>query len=140
MATDTVIRSNRNLKTKEYFPGMMKASRKTLWLVGPNAPKSVEELTFTSRNKDGGFDWWSVTVPKTEYWGVHYELGRAYAFELLDLLHNPEATDDDTHVLGCISTSIARWMQTVAGSAATGMADGFFSVISEFVSTGTADR
>ncbi|MBK7002997.1 MAG: hypothetical protein IPH35_24635 [Rhodoferax sp.] len=120
---------------------MVKASRKTRWLVGSAAPKSVDELTFTSRDEKGVINWWSVTVPKTNRWGVHYELGRAYAFELLDLLNIPESTDDDTHVLGCISTAIARWMQTVAGScAATGMADGFFSVISEFVSTGTVNR
>lgn len=140
MATDTVIRSIRNLKAKEHFPGMVEASRKTRWLVSSTAPKSVDDLTFTSRDELGRINWWSVTVPKTDYWHVHHTLGRAYAFELLDLLHNPEATDDDPHALGCISTSIAHWMQTVAGSAATGMADGFFSVISEFVSTGTADR
>lgn len=140
MSDATHPRSKQNLTAKEYLPGMVKASRKTRWLVHSTSPKSVDELTFTSRDEIGAINWWSVTVPKTEYWGVHYELGRAYAFELLDLLHNPKATDDDTHVLGYISTSIARWMQTVAGSAATGMADGFFAVISEFVSTGTVNR
>ena len=88
----------------------------------------------------GRVNWWSVTPPKTDYWHVHHMLGRAYAFELLDLLHNPAATADHASVLGYISTSIAYWTQTVAGSAATGMADGFFCAISEFVSTGTADR
>ena len=140
MATDTVIRSNGNLKAKPYLPGMVKSSRKTRWLVGSLAPKSTDDLTFTTREENASFNWWNVTPPKTEYWAAHYELGRAYAYELLDLLNNPEAIDDNTHVLGCISTSIARWMPSVAGSAATGMADGFFSVISEFVSTGTADR
>lgn len=140
MSNATQPRSNHNLRVKDYIPGMVKASRKTQWLVSSTSAKSADDLSFTSRDEMGHINWWSVTPPKTDYWHVHYTLGRAYAFELLDLLHNPEAKDNNTHALGQISTTIAHWMHTVAGSAASGMADGFFSVISEFVSTGTAGR
>ena len=139
MAADTVIRSSGNLKAKAYLPGTVKASRKTRWVVPTDAPKSVDELGFTSRDEIGAINWWDVIPPKTEYWAAHYELGRAYAYELLDLLNNPEAEGENTHVMGCISTAIARWMRSITG-AATGMADGFFSVMSEFVATGTVNR
>ena len=139
MLNATQPRAKQNLKIKEYLPGMVKTSRKTRWLVTSNAPKSVDELGFTSRDEGGAFNWWDVMPPKTEHWGAHYELGRAYAYELLDLLNNPEAEEENTHVMGCISTAIARWMPSVTG-AATGMADGFFSVMSEFVATGTVNR
>lgn len=101
MPTDTPVRSSRNLKTKEYFPGMVKASRKTRWLVSSTSPKSVDELTFTSRDELGPINWWDVAIPKTNYWDVHHTLGRAYAFELFDLLHNPEATDDEIQRARC---------------------------------------
>ena len=140
MATETVNQTDKNLKTKPYLPGMVKASRKTRWLVGPHAPKTVDDLTFTSRDEGGRINWWDVTIPKTNYWHVHQMLGRAYAFEVLDLLNNPEAAEDNTHVMGCISGAIARWMPHAMGAAASGMADGFFGVMSEYISTGTANR
>lgn len=143
MATETINRSRKNLKVREYapgVPGMVIASRKTRWCVTENSPKSVDELKFTSRDHNGCIRWWDVVVPKTEYWGVHHALGKAYAFEVLDYIHNPEAQDVNGSELGNICGAIARWLPTVAGSAASGMADGFFGVVSEFVSTGTAAR
>ena len=140
MAIETVNRSRKNLKVREYIPGMVTASRKTQWRVSASAPRSPDDLSFTSRDQSGCIKWWDVTVPKTNYWHVHHTLGRAYAFEVLDFLNNPESQDVNGSELGFICTAIARWLPTVAGSAATGMADGFFGAISEFVSTGTADR
>ena len=140
MSNETVSCSRKNLKVSECLPGMVTASRKTKWHVSACAPKSADDLTFTSRDQSGCIKWWDVTVPKTNYWHVHHTLGRAYAFEVLDFLNNPESQDVNGHELGFICVAIARWLPTVAGSAATGMADGFFSAISEFVSTGTADR
>jgi hypothetical protein len=140
MSNETVNRSLKNLKVSEYVPGIVKASRKTRWLVSTSSPKCADDLTFTSRDQKGCIRWWDVVVPKTNYWHVHHSLGRAYAFEVLDFLNNPEAQDVNGGELGFICTAIARWLPTVAGSAATGIADGFFGVISEFVSTGTADR
>lgn len=132
--------ANNGLKVKPY-PGLgLKASRKTKWLVSNSAPKSVDELNFTARDAQGHIIWWNVTPPKTEYWHVHHELGRAYAFEVLDLLNNPNAERDHERVLGFIMAEIARWLPSVSGSAATGIADGFFGVVSEYVATGTASR
>lgn len=140
MASETVNRSQKNLKVREYAPGMVTTSRKTKWHVSSSAPKTVDDLSFTSRNHNGIIQWWDVVVPKTDYWHVHHTLGRAYAFEVLDFLNNPESQEVNGHELGFICTAIAKWLPTVAGSAASGMADGFFSAISEFVSNGTADR
>ena len=140
MSNENVNRSRKNLKVSEYVSGIVKTSRKTRWLITTSSPNCVDNLTFTSRDEKGCIRWWDVVVPKTNYRDVHHSLGRAYAFEVLDFLNNPEAQDVNGCELGFICEAIARWMPTVAGSAATGMADGFFDVISEFVSTGTADR
>jgi hypothetical protein len=140
MSIDSVNRARKGMKFREYAPGMVNASQKTKWIVSSRSAKSVDELSFTSRSQAGNFCWWDVTVPKTDYWHVHQMLGRAYAFEVLDFLNNPESQDVNGHELGFISVAIARWLPTVAGTAGTGIADGFFEVISEFVSTGTANR
>ena len=140
MSNETVNRSRKSLKVSEYVPGIVKASRKTRWLVRTKSAKSADDLTFTSRDQKGCINWWDVVAPKTDYWGVHHSLGRAYAFEVLDFLNNPESEDVNGSELGFICGAIARWLPTVAGTAATGMADGFYGAISEFVSTGTVDR
>jgi hypothetical protein len=114
-------------------------SRTTQWLLGPAAARSVDELSFTTRDELGRIDWWNVTPPKTDYWPAHQQLGRAYAFELLDLLNNPRAVDQQ-RVLSSVLGSIARWLPGVAGTGAEGMADGFFAVVDEYVATGSANR
>lgn len=53
--------------------------------------KSINNLSFTSRDNLGSIVWWDVTPPKTEYWAVHHMLGRAYGYELIDLLYAPES-------------------------------------------------
>jgi len=133
-------RSRNGLNAKPY-PGVgFETSRKTRWLVTESAPQSVDGLTFTSRNAEGRINWWDVQPPKTNYWHVHEMLGRAYAFEVLDLLNNPNAEGENDGTLGYIMGAIARWLPTVSGTAASGMADGFFRVISEYVATGSASR
>lgn len=135
------VRPKNGLRVKpDAGTGSAETSRKTHWRVTCNAPKTVDELTFTSRDAQGRINWWDVTPPKTDYWHVHEMLGRAYAFEVLDLLNNPSAEGDNVADLGFIMGAIARWLPTTAGSAASGMADGFFRVISEYVATGTASR
>lgn len=140
MANETVNRSRKNLKFSEPIGGMVTASRKTHWIVTASSPKTPDELSFTSRDQSGFIKWWDITAPKTDYWPVHHTLGRAYAFEVLDFLNNPESKDVTGGELGFICKAIANWMPTVAGSAASGVADGFFSAISGYVSTGEVDR
>lgn len=140
MAAETVKRKANGLRVKPYVGGITETSRKTTWLVTSNAPKTVDQLTFTARDGSGRIDWWCVQPPLTDYWHVHEMLGRAYAFEVLDLLNNPDASDDNEHVLRCILGAISSWLPTVANSAASGIADGFFGVIGEYVATGTASR
>jgi hypothetical protein len=132
--------ATKGLKVKAMGETMRVASRKTQWIVSAGAAKTVDELTFTSRDAEGRIRWWDVNPPRTDYWPAHRMLGRAYAFEVLDLINNPDATDTPRHQLRCILGAIADWLPTVHGTSASGMADGFHSVISEYVATGTADR
>ncbi len=145
MATKNVKRNPNELESTPHIGGLVRTGRKTQWIVGGDSPKTVDDLSFTARDAGGRFHWWSVEPPKTNYWHVHQMLGRAYAFEVLDLLNNPEAKDDvgdgqHQHVLGCILGAICRWQPTVNDTAASGIADGFFHVIGEYVATGTANR
>lgn len=140
MAEETVTHRKKGLKVRTYGPGLVEASRKTKWLLSHKDKESVDDLSFTSRDKVGRLNWWDVQAPKTTYWPVHHMLGRAYAFEVLSLLNNPDANCDNKCAIGFISTAIAKWLPSVAGTAATGIADGFFGAIGEYVATGTANR
>ncbi|WP_326536856.1 hypothetical protein [Pseudorhodoferax sp.] len=138
--TKNADKTRRGLKAKP-FPGVgFETSRKTAWIVSTNAPKTADELTFTARDAEGRMIWWDVTPPRTNYWHVHEMLGRAYAFEVLDLLNNPSAEKDNEWTVGFTLGAIARWLPDVSGSAASGIADGFFKVIGEYAATGTASR
>jgi hypothetical protein len=102
-------------------------------------PESADDLSFTSRDGSGRINWWDVTPPKTDYWHVHEMLGRAYAFELLDLINRP-GSKEPPHVVTYVCQAVGRWSASVKNSAAGGMAAGFFDVIGEFLETGSADR
>lgn len=140
MATSNVGQTRKGLKAKPFANVGFDTSRQTRWHVPLTAPKTVDDLTFTSRDADGRIVWWDVTPPKTNYGHVHEMLGRAYAFEVLDLLNNPQAEADNAGALGYIMDAISRSRGTSSGGAGEGMASGFFSVISEYVATGSADR
>lgn len=106
------------------------------WYVPEGAPCTVDDLNFTSRDPQGRIIWWDVTPPKTDYWHAHEMLGRAYAFELLDLIHNHKAAKLTPHTFGFIACDIAR-----RGAAMPdGLYSGFFAAISEFLLTGEVDR
>lgn len=129
------------LKVRPLGGACVLASRKSQWIVSSRAAKNADELSFTSRDAEGRICWWDVAPPRTTYWHAHEMLGRAYAFEALDLINNPHAEGHGSeHDLGFILGAIGRWLPSVQGTAASGMADGFFAVVSEYVSTGTARR
>jgi hypothetical protein len=114
-------------------------SRRTTWLVPKSGPpKSADDLSFTSRDSEGRINWWDVTPPKTNYWHAHEMLGRAYAFELLDLINRP--SKERPNVAAYVCKAVGQWSMSADRSADGGMADGFFAVIGEFLETGTADR
>lgn len=138
--TQQTVKTASGLRVKDYASNMKETSRRTRWIVSSSAPKCAEELTFTARLENGHFGWWQVTPPKTNYWHVHQMLGRAYAFEVLDLVNNPATEEESRGCLRFILGAIAEWLPTVRGTAASGIADGFHDVISEYVSTGTASR
>jgi len=111
-------------------------ARKTSWYVSANSPKTVDDLNFTSRDEDGVIRWWDVVPPKTDYYHAHQMLGRAYAFELLDLINNPKAKGDNDRVFACIASELVRQGHT--GN--DGLYNGFFEGISEYLVNGTANR
>lgn len=111
--------------------------RKAEWYVPADAPKTADDMTFTSRDQQGCICWWDVTLPKTDYWHAHQVLGRAYAFEFLDLINNPEA-DESEHILAFIVGAQMRWRG--ADPCGGAIVHGFHEVISEYLTTGTASR
>lgn len=107
------------------------------WNASPGAARTVDELSFTSRDELGRFNWWDVTPPKTNYWHVHEMLGRAYAFELLDLIHNPNRVDEvPTNAFGAVAAEIVRQGHKMND----GLYIGFFAVFSEYLIEGRAAR
>lgn len=63
-------------------------------------------------------------------------LGRAYAFELLDLIHNKQAQDIHPHTFSFITSDIVRRGFALPD----GLYSGFFAAISEYLVTGEVDR
>jgi hypothetical protein len=118
--------------------GVASVQKKSKWLVPSSAAKTVDDLSFTSRDAAGRVCWWDVTPPKTEYWHAHVVLGRAYAFELLDMIHNPDA-DVPPGIVGYIAQDIFRWSRAQRWGA-DGVPHGFFEALSEFMVTGTTNR
>ncbi|MFT4063353.1 hypothetical protein [Paraburkholderia sp.] len=119
--------------------GMFEATRQTKWVVTPGCPLKPEDLNFTSRDERGRFVWWDVVPPKTDYWHAHQVLGRAYAFELLDLMNNPNSEYPE-HIVAYITLAMSRWAQRVSACASEGTISGFFEVLSEFMGKGTVTR
>ncbi|MDP1679701.1 MAG: hypothetical protein Q8L02_06245 [Candidatus Nitrotoga sp.] len=127
-----------SIDVKDYCEGMKIATRKTKWILSGKIPKSADDLSFVGRDGDK-FSWWNVIPPKTDYWHAHQILGRAYAFELLDLFNNPKAEYSE-HILAYITSGMTRWARTVEPVAAEGMQQGFFEVLSEFLGKGSVNR
>lgn len=132
-------KTSQNLRVKDSGGGFLVTSRKTRWGIPANAPKCPEELPFVGRDDNGRIVWWNVTAPNTDYWHVHEILGRAYAFDLLDMINNPEA-EYPPHVLAYVTDAMRRWGAMQPLGVAEGVTHGFFGVLSEYISTGTADR
>lgn len=134
-------RTKNGLTVKPIADSVVETSRKTAWIVNGKAPRTVDELSFTSRDSRGHINWWDVQPPKTRYASAHEMLGRVYAFEILDLLNNPSAMEEENdHILGYVMSAISKWVATVAIPGASAMAYGFFSVIGEYVASGTAEK
>ena len=96
-----------------------------------SAHRTVDELSFTARDARGLMVWWNFTPPSTQYWPAHFDLGRAYAYEALELMRDPNLQPEQDRALGFILAAVARWLPSVAGTAAAGIADGFFATIGE---------
>ena len=109
------------------------------WVVPNDAPRTADDLKFTSRDAAGRIDWWDVTAPQTDYYHVHELLGRAYAFEYLDWAHNPDG-DCRPADLSYIVTAMARKYAATGDWKIEAMIKGYLAVIGEMVTTGNANR
>lgn len=101
----------------------------------PCATSDVDNLSFTSRDPEGRIRWWDVTPPKTDYWHVHEMLGRAYAFEFIDLIQEKDKKLSK-HTFGFIASEIVRQGRTMND----GLYFGFFCAISEYLIEGRVSR
>ena len=104
------------------------------WITSSSSPKTVDDLEFTSRDESGAINWWDVQEPRTQYWEVHRQLGRAYAIDLLDLIHNANA-EIDPKTFGYIASAIVRQRPQMDG-----LHIGFFERISEYLIAGDVNR
>lgn len=127
------------IRLTEYCAGMKQATRKMRWIIPSKNPRKPEDLNFVARDAEGRMVWWHVEPPKTDYWHVHQVLGRAYAFELLDLMNNPDSEYPE-HILAYITCAMTRWASSVPAGAGEGTIHGFFEVISEFLGKGEVSR
>lgn len=131
--------SRRNIETKEILPGLDVRLVKRKFSNIICSPRTLNDLSF--RKVEDGIckSWWAVIPPKTDYWHAHQVLGRAYAFELLDAIHNP-SEEVFKHILSPTVDSMIRWAPTVSPAAASGIPHGFFEVISEYLVVGKVNR
>lgn len=133
-----MVRSNNVVRLKDIGDGMRVANRKTEWILAGKPIQSVDDLSFFHRDGNG-VNWWDVVPPKTSYWHVHQLLGRAYAFELLDLLNNPDAEYPD-RILTCITGAMRKQSKMKNSWEGEAIQDGFFEVLSEYLGTGKVSR
>lgn len=102
-----------------------------------SAIQSIDDLSFTSRDEEGGRIWWEVEPPKTHSWAVQQALGRAYALEVIDLIHNPESEVSGAEV-GFICSSLATWAGENKNN--DGIPMGFFEALGEYMVNGDIAR
>ncbi len=121
------------------------STRELHWIVSSDAPKCADELSFTSRDEKGRITWRDPSPAKTDYWEVHRQYGRSLAFELLDLIHNPEREQDKDgnadNWFGYIAGEIARKESMMRLKFNTdGLGIGFFEAIGEHLIHGRYNR
>jgi hypothetical protein len=109
---------------------------KRRWYSASGSARTVDELNFTSREPAGRIRWWDVATPKTDYGHPKRALGRAYAFELLDLIHNAKRKGVSKYTFGFIACEIARNSHKIDPT----VYEGFFLAISEFLVDGKLTR
>lgn len=95
--------------------------------------KKVDDLSFVTRDAEGRVNWWAVALPKTSRWSVHYELGKAYGLELLDLIHNPDGQATGQQI-GYICWEAGQ------DRASTSVAQGFFEILGVYLVDGDVSR
>ncbi len=116
--------------------GLRQTKRNIKWYVPSQAATKAQDLNFTGKDEQGRMTWWDVTPPKTDYCHPHHALGKAYAFEFLDLIHNPDAEKSE-HMFSFIACEIVRKRLSMPNES---LYAGFFDVISQYLITGEVGR
>lgn len=116
----------------------IRRKRRPDWILS-NTPRQVTDLPFVSKDGEGRIVWWDVEPPKTDYWIVHYMLGKAYAIDLLDHIHAVRESGEeiDPKIFGYIACEIARKTRSMKND---GIYIGFFETISEYLVTDTVSK
>lgn len=108
------------------------------WHVSADAPAKGQDWPFVA--PDGqGFDWFSVTLPKTAYNQPSEALGKAYAFEIIDGLRNPTGELGPMHI-GIVFQALGRWSKRCNHVGMDAFMLGFGHVLGEYIQTHRADR
>ena len=126
-------------KVTDLSHGLVEVKNKTKWIVSSLAATKPSELNFVDHNDSVRFSWWNVAPPNTDYGHAHEMLGKAYAYEFLDMINNP--IKDEDHSQDGILAFIARDMAAQRSDyRMEAIADGFWRVINEYLLHGTAVR
>lgn len=108
------------------------------WALPSDAPKSGTDWPFVAPD-DVGLDWFAVSLPPTAYGHPSIELGRAYAFELIDGLRNPDGELGPVH-MGIVFAAIGRWSKNCTHPCMGSFLQGLGAVLGEYIQTHNANR
>ena len=86
-------------------------------------------MSFVERT-DSGIDWFAVRLPKTAYCHPSEALGKAYAFELIDGLRNPDGDVGPIH-MGIVLSALGRWTKGCDHIGMSSFLHGFGHVLGE---------
>ncbi|WP_040452780.1 hypothetical protein [Hydrocarboniphaga effusa] len=117
---------------------MTEVRRSQKWVISKDAPSKVEDLSFVSIGPDERPIWWKPEVLKTRYSQAHCALGTAYAYEFLDFMNNPHASDDTKElILGFIVSAMIHGSRDWK---AVTVAESFMKTVGTYMSTGAVYR
>ena len=108
------------------------------WAVPGCSAKAGTDLSFVEHTENG-IDWFAVSLPKTEYGHPSHALGKAYAFELIDGLRNPEGDVGPIH-MGIVMSALGKWARQCHHVGMSGFLQGFGAVLGEYIQTHNAAR
>ena len=108
------------------------------WAIPRCAAKAGTDMSFVERT-ESGLDWFAVRLPKTAYCHPSEALGKAYAFELIDGLRNPDGDVGPIH-MGIVLSALGRWTKGCDHIGMSSFLHGFGHVLGEYIQTHNGSR